>query len=118
MADLTEKQLAHNRRCMPKIVAALGEGRPWMFSSLTTEGDEEKEEEINQMRGNITKEQMVNMLASIIDQDRVFARTVIEALAAVCFHHMKEVIDKLEAEGFDPKDHFKSPEAPGTGSEN
>lgn len=118
MADLTEKQMAHNRRCMPKIVAALGEGRPWMFNSLTIEGDEEKEGEIDQMRGNITREQTVNMLASIIDQDPEFARTVIEALATVCFHHMKEVIDKLEAEGFDPQDHFKSPDVPGSEKDN
>ena len=116
MADLTEKQLAHNRRCMPKIMATLGEGRPWMFNALK-EG-EAGEGEIDQMRGNITKEQMVNMLASIIDQDPEFARTVIEALATVCFHHMKEVIDKMEAEGFDPKDHFKSPDIPGSERDN
>lgn len=112
MAELTEKQLEHNRKCMPIIMEALREGRPWWVVIDGPDG-------IEDLRGNMDRKALVGVMSSLLESDERFAKVVVEAMMRLSMGHMKQMIDRFSEQeegggGEEPKlpDTPPAPEPP------
>ena len=102
MAELTPKQLEHNRKCMPLIMEYLREGRPWFM--LADLGNA-----VQELRGNMDRKTLVRCLAEMLEQEPAFAKVIVEAMMRVSMAHMKQMLDYMERQG----EGGESPQAPG-----